>query len=271
MREICTSGSVRDGGGNAPIYSAAFFADGRETAQEGAPVGEPCEIAEDDELAGVEECDQPGEEQAPEQLAEDAHRQKKGWSGGDPALSIKRDAAARHNHVHMRVMGQRRSPGVKHGGDADPRAQETGIGGDRQHRLGRCAEQQVIDDGLVVEGDGGDLGGHGEDDVEVSDRQQVGCARGQPRARGSALALGTVSVAAAVIGDPPIVAVFTGLDMTAQGRRAAMLDRRHDLELMQAQVPGMGGPINGAGNTEDIGDLERGAHRLSLAGAPDRG
>jgi hypothetical protein len=44
--------------------------------------------------------------------------------------------------------------------------------------------------------------------------------------------------------------------MTAQSRRAALLDRRHDLELMKAQVPGMGGPISGAGGTEDIGDLE---------------
>jgi hypothetical protein len=62
---------------------------------------------------------------------------------------------------------------VEHGGDADPRAQVSRIGGDRQHRLGRRVEQQVIDDSLVVEGDVGDLGRQGEDDVEVSDREQV--------------------------------------------------------------------------------------------------
>jgi hypothetical protein len=50
--------------------------------------------------------------------------------------------------------------------------------------------------------------------------------------------------------------------VTAQGRGAAMLDRRHDLELMKAQVPGMVGPISGAGSAKDIGDLERGPHRL---------
>jgi hypothetical protein len=60
-----------------------------------------------------------------------------------------------------------------------------------------------------------------------------------------------------------VAAVFTSLDMTAQSRRAAMLDRRHDFELMKAQVSGMGGPISGAGGTEDVGDLERSAHRLS--------
>jgi hypothetical protein len=32
---------------------------------------------------------------------------------------------------------------------------------------------------------------------------------------------------------------------------------------MKAQVSGMGGSISGAGSTEDIGHLERGAHRIS--------
>jgi hypothetical protein len=35
---------------------------------------------------------------------------------------------------------------------------------------------------------------------------------------------------------------------------------------MKAQVPGMGGPIIGAGGAEDVGDLERDAHRLSRWG-----
>ena len=60
-----------------------------------------------------------------------------------------------------------------------------------------------------------------------------------------------------------MAAVLACLDMAAEGRGAAMLDRRHDLELMKAQVTGMGGPISGANSTENIGDLERGAHRLS--------
>ena len=254
------------GEGRLGVDHPALMAERREVAQEGAPVSERREAAEESKPAGVVECDQSGEEQATKQLAEDAHRQEERRSRGDPALAIECDAAARHNHVHMRVVRQCRSPGVEHGGDADPCAQMAGIGGDRQHRLGRCLEQQVIDRGLVVERDVGDLGRQCEDDVEVSDRQQVGLALGQPGARGGALALGAVPVAAAVIGDPLVAAVLAGLDMTAQGGGAAMLDRRHDLELLQAQVPGMGGPVSGAGSTEDIGDLERGAHRLRRRG-----
>jgi hypothetical protein len=45
-------------------------------------------------------------------------------------------------------------------------------------------EQQVIDCGLVVERDVCDLGGHCEDDVEVSNRQQVGGGGGPPRGGG---------------------------------------------------------------------------------------
>jgi hypothetical protein len=122
--------------------------------------------------------------------------------------------------------------------------------------LGRCVEQQVVDRGLVVERDVSDLGRQGEDDVEVSHRQQIGLALGQPRARGSALAFGAMPVAAAVVRDPPMAAVLTSFDTTPEGCGAAMLDRRHDFELMKAQVSGMSGPIRGAGGTEDIGDLE---------------
>lgn len=54
--------------------------------------------------------------------------------------------------------------------------------------------------------------------------------------------------------------VLACLDVTAERRGTAMLDRRHHLELGEAQAPGMGGPIGGPGCAEDIGDLDRGAH-----------
>jgi hypothetical protein len=165
-------------------------------------------------------------------------------------------------------MGQRRSPRVQHGGDADSRAEVPGIGGDGQHRVRSRAEEEVIDHRLVLEGDVSNLGRHGEHDVEVSHRQQIGLARGQPGARGGALALGTMPVAAGVVGDPPVPAVVAGLDVTAQRGGAAVLDGRHDLELAKAQMPGLGCAIRGPGAAEDVSDLERGAHRLSREAMP---
>ena len=85
-------------------------------------------------------------------------RQQESRPGRDPALAVERDAAAGHDHVDVRVVGQCRAPGVEHGGDADARSEMARIGGDGQHGLRGRAEQQVVDHGLVLGGDVGDLG-----------------------------------------------------------------------------------------------------------------
>src|SRR6476661_4993755 len=43
-----------------------------------------------------------------------------------PPRAINGGAAARHDHVDMGMMGQRRAPGVKHRGDADAGAEVLG-------------------------------------------------------------------------------------------------------------------------------------------------
>jgi hypothetical protein len=67
-------------------------------------------------------------------------------------------------------------------------------------------------------------------------------------------------VAAAVVGDPRVATVGAGLDMSAKRRGPAVLDRRHHLELVKAQMPGTRGPIGGTGSAEDVGDVDGGAH-----------
>ena len=47
------------------------------------------------------------------------------------------------------------APGVEHGEEADLGAQVPGIGRDRAQGLGRRAEQDAVDDLLVLVGDGG--------------------------------------------------------------------------------------------------------------------
>ena len=65
---------------------------------------------------------------------------------------------------------------------------------------------------------------------------------------------------AAVIGDAAVAAVLAALDMAAEGGGAAGLDRRHDLELAEADMAGMGRAPSGPVSAEDVGDLERGTH-----------
>src|SRR5215207_611022 len=74
----------------------------------------------------------------------------------------------------------------------------------------------------------------------VRHRQQVGFARSQPVLCCGALALRAVPVATGVVGNRRIGAVLASRDMAAEGCRAAVLDCRHHLELIEADMAGMG-------------------------------
>jgi hypothetical protein len=114
------------------------------------------------------------------------------------------------------MVRHRRAPGVEHGGVADAGAEMLVIGGDGEQRLGRRAEQQVVDRRLVLVGDRGDLDRQGEDQVKVTDRQQIGLARGTPVSRRRALALRAMAVATRVVGYPAVAARLAALDMPAE-------------------------------------------------------
>ena len=154
------------------------------------------------------------------------------------------------------MVGERRPPGVEHGGETDPGTEMLRVGRDREERVSGRPEQQVVDHGLVLERRGGDRGREREDDVIVRHRQQVGLPLFQPGPRGLALALGAMAVAAGVVGDPDVVAALAACDMAAERRRATRSDRRHDLELAAAQVPAMARDIRVAMGSEDIRDLQ---------------
>ena len=133
--------------------------------------------------------------------------------------------------MDVRVMRHCRAPGVQHRGDADAGAEMLGVGSDCHHRLGRRLEHDVVDRCLVLIGEVGDWPRQREHDVEVGNRQQLGLAFGHPLLCRRALALGAVPVATGIVGDDGIGAVLAARDVPAQHRRAAALDRCHDLEL----------------------------------------
>ena len=64
-----------------------------------------------------------------------------------------------------------------------------------------------------------------------------------------------------VVGDAAVAAVLAALDMAAESSRAALLNRRHDLELTQAHMPGIGSAPVGSMAMKDVCDLQpRAAH-----------
>jgi hypothetical protein len=134
-----------------------------------------------------------------------------------------------------------------------------GIRRNSQQRLGRCLKQQTIDRSLVLIGDVSDLNREREDYVEVFDWQQVFHARLHPALRRSALALWAVAIATRVIGDVLMITFCASRNVTAEGCRAAILNRRHHLQLWQVQVPCLFTTIGTAMGAEDVRDLQFGA------------
>ena len=162
------------------------------------------------------------------------------------------------------MVGERGAPGVQDREDTDAGAEVFGIGRDGEHGLGRSLEQDTVDCGLVLVGDIGDLSRQREHDVKVGHRQELGLALGQPLARRRSLALRTVPIATGVVADLRVAArlVLAAYDMAAELCRAAVLDRRHHLELLEADMAGIGLTPCRSLAAENIRDLQLGTgHR----------
>ena len=150
MLEIGTSGSVRGGDGNILTYSAFDLAQRREKSSEYGPAGECGVVAEELEAVGLVRRREHLQEEPAEQPRKHANGEEEGRPACDPALALVAQAAARHDHVHVRMVGHCRAPAVQHGGDADPGAEMSGIGCDRERGLGRRLEQEIVDHGTAV-------------------------------------------------------------------------------------------------------------------------
>src|SRR5215470_14320802 len=101
----------------------------------------------------------------------------------------------------MRMMCERLSPSVQNREKTDFRTQPFGVSRHFQQRSRRAAEQQVVQQQLVLQHQLGKLMGNGEDDVEVRDRNQFASTRRYPAVALRRLTLRAVAVAAGVEGE----------------------------------------------------------------------
>ena len=97
----------------------------------------------------------------------------------------------------MRMMGEC-GRGVQHGDGADLGTETARIGSQRGQGFGGRLEQDGVDDRLVLERDGADRCGDGEDDVEVGHGEEFALTGGEPSGPCWSLALRAMPVAAGV-------------------------------------------------------------------------
>ena len=117
------------------------------------------------------------------------------------------------------------APGVQHGQQADLiRSQMSGIRRDFPQRLAGSLEQHPVEQPLILQGQGRDLGGQRKNDVKVGNRQEFGRSLFEPVGAGQSLALGAMTVAARIVGDLAVPALVTRPDVSTHDRRATGLD-----------------------------------------------
>src|SRR5258708_19680556 len=111
------------------------------------------------------------------------------------------------------------------------------IGGDDAQRLRRRPEQDIVDDGLVLEGDDLDLLGHREHDVEVGHIEQFGPTVLEPLGPCETLAFRTVTISARVVGHSLMAAIAAPLEVTPESGGAATLHPDHGTPPPGGQPP----------------------------------
>ena len=148
------------------------------------------------------------------------------------------------------------SPGVEDRHQPDSRAEVFRVGRNGQERSRGGAKEDAVNNAVVLESQRREVFRHGNNNMVVFDRQNLGASVLEPSGLGQTLALRTVSVSARIVGDDLVRAVIALFDMTAQGRRAAVLDCPHGFELFGRHRSAMSCAIAFAILAEDIGHLQ---------------
>src|SRR5215469_10285200 len=163
-------------GVNDPISATK----GAEKVAELLGIAQIGKVAEEVELAMIEGGLKSVEEEAAEQTGEDADGKEEAGAAGYPAGAVVAEAAARDGAVDVRVMAEVLTPGVEDGEEAEVGAEVFGVASDGEKSLGNRAEEDAVNDALVLESDAVEFGGDGKDDVEVGDREEFGFTASEP-------------------------------------------------------------------------------------------
>ena len=137
--------------------------------------------------------------------------------------------------MQVGMMEQILSPGVENGEEADLSAEVFRIGSDGLESFGRGAEENAINDFLVLNRNGCNLFGHRKDHVKIRTVENFRLPVRNPFCPGQRLTFGTVAVGARVIPDAWMAAPIAFFGVSAEGRSLASFDGGHDTPLVVRQ------------------------------------
>lgn len=211
-------GAVEGGlGVDDPLGAAGLVEEALERSR--TPV--PCEAAMELQPTFSERVLELCHELAAEEAAEHTHGEEEARAAGLPSAPIVGQATRWDHTVHVRMVNECLAPGVEDGEEPEAGAEVAWVLGDLLKRLGRRAQQQVVDDPRVLESERRQRLRQGEHHVRVGHGQHLGLARLEPAGLRAALTLRAVTVATRVVRDPPVPAGVALVDVTTQPCRPA--------------------------------------------------
>src|SRR5664280_877059 len=136
-------------------------------------------------------------------------------AGVDPVGVIQRESTRWDHAMDMGMMLELLIPGVQHAKETDLGAEMSGIASHFEQGCGAGAEQQVVDDLLVLQGEVCQFPRQSKDNVNIAGGQQLALTCLQPAVAGIALAFWTMTIAARVVRDDGMSAAGTLITMSA--------------------------------------------------------
>jgi hypothetical protein len=156
------------------------------------------------------------------------------------------------------------SPGVQDAEEADPGSEMPGIGCNFKHGLGGGAEEQIVEQARMSLTERIERVRQSKDEVEVGHGEQILLTPRKPALTRLRLTLGTVPVAARVVGNGLEIAPRTGVQMTSESSSAASGDGPQDAELLVAKPGTVLFSKAVTLDAKDIGHLHGGPIHLSF-------
>src|ERR1700730_919284 len=157
-------------------------------------------------------------------------------------------------------------PGMQHGEEAEFRAEVFRIASDFEKCFCTGAEQQIVDDFLVLQSQWSKLRRKCEDHMDVARREKLSLTCRDPAFSGRGLTLRAVSIAAAVVGDGgtmPAAGAF--IEMTAECGGATPRNGQQHFDMLPAEPLAISFDEGSSHAADEIGHLEgRPAHLLLL-------
>jgi hypothetical protein len=173
----------------------------------------------------------------PDDLGERLNREQEVVSGCDPSFAIQTEPAPGYHQVQMGMQVEVLIPGVQDRSKADLGPQALIVPSQLQQSSRRGLKKQIVDEFRVAPGQHLEFMGRGDHQMEVMGGPNPLQALREPLGLLEALALGTVAVAAGVIGDGGVAATMAAnVHVSAQTGGAAAFDIAHSLMLPGAEA-----------------------------------